>query len=354
MHNKISIIIPVYNKGKYIERCIKSVENQKYNNVEIILVDDGSTDNSGQLCDLHAKLNGNIKVIHQENRGVSEARNNGIKFATGDYIMFADADDYLDPNMVEVLYKTVTNNQAELAICGYRMLTNGTVKEVKENNGVYTLKEFIKLIVKWKANPLIGSPCNKIIRRELITDYNIKFYKDVIYAEDFDFILRVLLHIKKVAVTNECLYSYDLDVPNSLTKINTLNANELWINQRRIIEDCENLQTVAAIEDELPGQLFAEAIALNFSRRVFIGDKNDYKLWINELTEKEQYSKYLRITKRIYNNNLENVTYKVLRLAIMMKIDTILFYIGRPIVRKYYKYVLGDKNENSNISGGNE
>lgn len=340
MYNKISVIIPVYNKEKYIGRCIKSIEDQTYDNVEIIIVNDGSTDNSGKLCDSYARANRNIKVIHQDNSGVSEARNRGLKCVTGDYVMFADADDYLEPTMLEVLYKTATNNEVELAICGYKTVTNGNViKEITENSGLYTLEEFIKIITKWRVNPLIGSPCNKIIRRELITDNDIQFYKDVIYAEDFDFIIRLLARVDKVAVTRECLYSYDLDVPNSLSKINTLDANELWINQQRIINDCKKLQIAANLKTELPGQVFAEAVALNFSRRLFVGDFNEYKMWMNQLREEKQYMDYLRITKRIYNNTLENAVYMVLRFAIIMKMDKLLFYIGRPVIKECYKYI---------------
>lgn len=114
MCKKISAVVPVYNMGKYITKCVESLVNQKYKNVEIILVDDGSTDNSGKLCDALASQYHNIKVFHQKNSGVSKARNKGLELATGYYISFIDPDDYLDLQTYETVIALMENNDADI------------------------------------------------------------------------------------------------------------------------------------------------------------------------------------------------------------------------------------------------
>jgi glycosyltransferase involved in cell wall biosynthesis len=128
LDNKISIVIPVYNVEDYIERCLDSVINQTYRNVEIILIDDGSTDNSGKICDEYAELDNRITVIHKENGGLSDARNVGIRASTGDYIGFVDSDDYIKTDMYEVLYNNLKIHNADIAECGYSVCNN------KQNN----------------------------------------------------------------------------------------------------------------------------------------------------------------------------------------------------------------------------
>ena len=115
----ISIIIPVYKVEKYLEKCIKSVLDQTYKNLQIILVDDGSPDNCGNICDNYAKIDNRIEVIHKENGGLSDARNVGLKKARGKYIGFVDSDDYVSNEMFENMYNTLVNNNADVSICNF-------------------------------------------------------------------------------------------------------------------------------------------------------------------------------------------------------------------------------------------
>ena len=119
MDEKISVIVPVYNVEQYLERCVDSIINQTYKNLEIILVNDGSTDNSGQLCDKLAKKDNRIRVIHKENGGLSDARNVGIDEAKSDLIGFIDSDDYIDEDMYELLINNMKNANADLSMCGH-------------------------------------------------------------------------------------------------------------------------------------------------------------------------------------------------------------------------------------------
>ena len=118
MNELISVIVPVYNVEEYLPKCIESIINQTYKNLEIILVDDGSTDNSGRICDEYAKKDDRIIVFHKENGGLSDARNCGIDAATGDWVQFVDSDDYIHQTMVEKMYSSCKRNQTKLAVCG--------------------------------------------------------------------------------------------------------------------------------------------------------------------------------------------------------------------------------------------
>ena len=119
MGSLVSIIIPVYKVEKYIDRCVTSIINQTYKNLEIILVDDGSPDNCGKICDDYAKMDERIKVIHKENGGLSDARNVGIESAKGNYISFVDSDDFIEKDMIELLLKEIEENNCDISICGY-------------------------------------------------------------------------------------------------------------------------------------------------------------------------------------------------------------------------------------------
>ena len=115
----ISVIVPVYNVENYLPRCLDSIINQTYTNLEILLVDDGATDNSGKLCDEYAQKDNRIRVFHKENGGVSSARNMGLDNATGEYIAFVDSDDYIDKCMYEIMLNSSVQNNADIVVCGY-------------------------------------------------------------------------------------------------------------------------------------------------------------------------------------------------------------------------------------------
>ena len=119
MDKLVSIVVPVYNVDKYLDKCVNSIINQKYKNLEIILVDDGSTDESGKKCDLWAEKDNRIRVIHKENGGLSDARNVGIDNSKGYYISFIDSDDFIENDMIEVLLKEIKENNCDISICGY-------------------------------------------------------------------------------------------------------------------------------------------------------------------------------------------------------------------------------------------
>lgn len=182
---KISVIIPVYNCKKYLSNCIESVLNQSYEDLEIIIVDDGSTDGSGKICDDFLLKDERICVIHQENQGVSSARNQGLKIAGGDYISFIDSDDTLDSDMYEILINLINNYHVDIAHCGFKRIEGGIVTYASNTEKVYVQNrnEALECLITGR---LFGNGLwNKLFRRNVIEgvyfNEKLKINEDVLY-----------------------------------------------------------------------------------------------------------------------------------------------------------------------------
>ena len=205
--DKISVIIPVYKTEKYLEKCVKSVIAQTYENLEIILVDDGSPDNSGTLCDKLAESDDRIKVIHKTNGGLSSARNAGIDAAVGDYLGFVDSDDWIDPKMYEVLHNMLAGNGLDISCCNImRMRGNEEIPIIKDLSldVTYTGRE-AALRVLDEEEKILFSMANKLFRAELFN--NIRLREGILF-EDFQIMPRLLLKSEKVTCTGKPLYYY--------------------------------------------------------------------------------------------------------------------------------------------------
>ena len=213
----ISIIVPVYNVAQYLERCIRSILGQSYPQIEIILVDDGSTDGSGEICDRWQKKYQEIVVIHQKNNGVSSARNAGLRRATGMYVGFVDPDDYIDENMYRSLYACLIDNDADVAACSWLDEYEDGRKNVKQtgmkdSNMVMTGDEAI-------AHDLYHGmyiTCNKLLSRKACC--NVFYDEDIINGEDRLFDVMVLLNADKVVYIADPYYHYCHRVNSAGTK----------------------------------------------------------------------------------------------------------------------------------------
>ena len=202
---KASIIVPVYNVENSISRCLKSLQTQTLSNIEIILIDDGSIDKSGAICEQFAVNDSRIVVIHQTNSGVSEARNKGIELAKSKYILFVDSDDYVDSSFVESMLK----NESDLTLCGMQKENeNGrTISEVKYSNIFYAKKKDIDYVV-FISQRGIYSPYCKLFRRSIIIDNKIRFPKNVSWGEDGMFLGDYLQYVKSMRFINYNGYHY--------------------------------------------------------------------------------------------------------------------------------------------------
>ncbi len=197
LNPKISIIVPVFNVEKYLAKCIKSILNQIFTDFELILINDGSVDNSGEICDEFAKYDSRIKVIHTKNKGQSSARNLGLKIAKGDYVGFVDSDDWIEPEMYKQLYETCFQKSSDISIIG--------IREVNEDGS--KLREYIPRKVTLSEILKRAYPCNKIIKRELFINNNLYFIEGK-YYEDVELIPKLFIKSQKVSVISEIAYNY--------------------------------------------------------------------------------------------------------------------------------------------------
>ena len=219
MDKLISVIVPVYKVEKYLSKCVDSIINQTYKNLEIILVDDGSPDNSGKMCDEYAKKDGRIKVIHKENAGVSQARNTGIDVAKGDFIAFVDSDDFLCEDMYEKLISKQAESDADLVFCEYSQVKPSGVYPVQES----MLNELCqsKNIIYFLNHDVVSFNGNNGVLKNQVMGYvwrilykksalaGVRFPTGVKYAEDVLFLLDVFKKPNlKLACVNEPLYNY--------------------------------------------------------------------------------------------------------------------------------------------------
>lgn len=223
MKELISVIVPVYNCEKYIEICIKSVLQQTYTNLELVLVDDGSTDGSGDVCDQYAVQDTRVKVIHKENGGVSSARNRGIEDAIGDWYSFVDADDFLDKDMYAVLMAFQGRTKAEIVQCGYRRVENGQELYSADSGQEYVLETEVALKYLIEGSLFSNALWTKLFSKKVIEgiwfDENLKINEDVLFN------FNAFTRSKKIAYVDKAKYNYV--VHNSSTCFTIENEKKL-------------------------------------------------------------------------------------------------------------------------------
>ena len=205
----ISIIIPIYNVEKFVKQAVNSALNQTYKNLEIILVDDGSTDASGQICDEYSAIDARVKVIHQVNRGLSAARNAGLEIATGTYVMFLDADDFLEENACEVLYHEIEKTKADYVIGNYIHVTYNGQKWNKPLFDTEKYTQFKLSIEDYQKSFFVMNSVvwNKIFRRAFIEKHQLRFIPKAI-AEDAIFSIYCYTHTDNAYYINDVVYNY--------------------------------------------------------------------------------------------------------------------------------------------------
>lgn len=240
----ISIIIPVYKVEKYLEKCIQSVINQTYENLQIILVDDGSPDNCGKICDEYAQKDHRIEVIHKSNGGLSDARNKGLEIAKGEYIGFIDSDDYIESDMYEVLYNLLKQYNADVSICNFYTVSQGKIaiknaeNRIKEYNRIEILKEVLL------DNNIQSYAWNKLYKKELFDE--IKYPVGKKY-EDIGTTFYLLEKCNKVVVTGKPEYYYinrQDSIVNNVTETTITDYIELIMQRYDYIE--ENIKELSS------------------------------------------------------------------------------------------------------------
>lgn len=200
----VSIIIPIYNVEKYLEKCIKSIINQTYRNLEIILINDGSTDESAKICEAYKELDNRIIFINKKNGGAASAKNEGLKVAKGDYITFVDSDDFVELDMIEYMVNTIKKYNSDIVQCSFTNLYKNTekFKQDKIIEQKIGSKDFLELfITKWDSSLF----WNKLFKREVIENV---FFKEGRCIDDEFFTYKCVINSKSIVTSNKIVYNY--------------------------------------------------------------------------------------------------------------------------------------------------
>lgn len=209
----ISIIVPVFDSEAYVAECLHSILQQTYKNLEILLIDDGSTDNSGKICDKYASEDSRIKVVHKGNGGVSSARNLGLQMAQGEYISFIDSDDFVDKEYISAMFKKIRDNNSDISFCKFSKLVDDKKVEIEE-----PIPEYINVNIKDESfvdffcrffclkQNIFGSACRLLFKKELAKD--ICFNSDIKISEDLLFLANIMLKARGITTVNQHLYFY--------------------------------------------------------------------------------------------------------------------------------------------------
>ncbi|MGN0437492.1 MAG: glycosyltransferase family 2 protein [Lachnospiraceae bacterium] len=211
----MSVIVPVYNAKKTLNECLDSIMAQDGIEFNVVLVDDGSVDGSSEICDSYAAKYNNVKAIHQENAGVSSARNRGIKEAEGEYITFVDSDDTIEKDYLFELVSAVVQNHSEMAVCGYKLITADNSKDIMMNDKVYRFGDFTTF-KELSSKMLLATPWGKVFLKKKILEM---FRTDIALGEDVCFVLSYMKEIDSLAIVGKALYCYRVAInKNSLSK----------------------------------------------------------------------------------------------------------------------------------------
>lgn len=312
MNCPISVVIPVFNKEKYLQNIFDCLLRQTFEDFECIIVDDGSTDGSGNLCDKLASSDNRFRVFHILNGGVSHARNLALNKAKGEYITFIDADDRIPENYLECLYKTITESKADMVICSVTKVWESGKQEKVEllPNGVYEKKDLLPGFAEYqKKTGMYGYCCGKIFSKQLTTEK--QFDENICLAEDFDFLLKLYPEINSIGFTDATTYFYLQNAENSSSVIDDSAIDyraQLSVNLR-YKHFLENENAYTSANREIVSQIlsnyvyftvfYCDILKLNDiyedlqavcqEERIEMHGRNLYEKWILRLFGKNQF-----------------------------------------------------------------
>ena len=313
MTELVSVIVPIYNVEKYLERCIKSIINQTYQNIEILLVNDGSPDNSKAIMEKYAKKDKRIVCCYKENGGLSDARNYGIKKSKGKYVCFIDSDDYIEKNYVEKLYNCMIENKAEITWCD--------IKQVNDEGKVGSMNQSPDDV--WSFE--MASACNRLFLKSLFIKNDIWFPVGIWY-EDLATTPRLFLSAKKTAYVNEELYNYYV-TPGSITRTydkrvldakKVLQINLEYCKEKHLLESKEIYEIVEYMF------LYSElntAFRVSMAHDLKVKDIKEFTYWCES------------IFKDIYNNRIAKTRLDRVRKILAFLLKHRMFYLTKFVIR---------------------
>jgi len=316
MNELISVIVPVYNVEKYLSRCLDSIINQTYKNLDIILIDDGSTDKSALICQEYKNIDKRIKVIHQENRGLSGARNTGIDNAEGDYYVFIDSDDEILPEMIETLYAISKETNADISICHMHYVKEN--EEIKRNNKCQPIilvdeNKFNLIYTNWM---LAVVQWNKLFKKEIFNDLR---FPEGMYHEDEFIIHHEFALAKIVAYTNEKLYIYYQHDESIVRTPSAKKKYHVMLAYKDRLDYCENNNL------------------LNTAVSTYVRFKSFYNETINDIdkyNDKNEYLDKFKEMKNYLDNKRNKYKKNILLYIIKQKIHNLPLYLKQLLLKR--------------------
>lgn len=339
MNALVSVVMPVYNVEKYLSKAIKSVLNQKYKSLELIIVIDGSPDNSYKIAKSYEYIDNRIKVLYKENGGLSDARNYGMKYAKGKYIYFIDSDDYIDSILIYDVVELAESKNLDVVVFGYNTDFEDEYGELKNTikispkNGIFNIDNIKQLTIDDDFFNYIGYAWNKLYRLSYLLDNQMKFYKGLSLIEDIEFNYRVLGNINSIAFINKCYYHYIQR--NRITLVNS-RYDKFYEMKLEAVKYREKLLKMWGFEDSYINKVISELYlgALNSGlKQVSLNKELDFMRRIKEVKkildlDKENtldYRKYLTKNRSINNKVLCYLAKREFNLLIIIMYK--LFYI---------------------------
>ena len=332
MHDKkVSIIVPVYNVEQYLNKCIDSILNQTYRNIEVILINDGSIDNSREICDKYAKIDHRITVIHKENGGVSFARNVGLSLSSGDYIMFIDSDDWIEKDTLSILLEIQNENDYDVimfGICRENKITEKTTYSSLESESFVGKDKLMSFFPKLIKRELMNSLCNKMYKASIIKKNKIKFNESINIAEDTLFNSEIFLKITSFYILDKCMYHYIIRDVESLTKRYNPHKYDMLIYVNNFLQSALTLHSfpkealIAANDIRIKNiyscflDLFSNKKKLTF---------NEKRLYIKNILEKE----VVKECKDEYES--KDRLYKILKFILYTKNVNLIYFTAYTI-----------------------
>ena len=297
---EISVIVPIYNVEKYLEKCLQSLKNQKFESYEVILVDDGSTDNSRKIAESYENsYRETFVLVSQENKGLSEARNTGMKYAKGKYICFVDSDDYVEESYLQELYKCIENEDADLVFCAFRSVDEegNTIRNIFEQKfdagTIYTLKDRKDLLLTQNA------AWNKLSKKEIIVDNNLQFTQGACY-EDLRFVKKYMLFASKFVYCNSVLYNYLIRQGSIMNSMGSKRNIEIIDAIDEVIQFYKGRQILEEFHEEIEFLAIDHIYISTLVRLIRSGDKEQF-----EIIKKGFEERFPNYKKNQYIGNLE-------------------------------------------------
>ena len=313
---KVSVIVPIYNVEKYLNKCIDSLVNQTLQDIEIILVNDGATDNSGSIANEYAKkYPEKIKYYSKENGGLSDARNYGLKFATGDYIAFLDADDYIEKEAYEEMYEKAINENSDYVECDFIWEYLNKTKIDKRIDYNSKKEMFLNIrVVAW----------NKLIKRNIIKDNNLEFPKGLRY-EDTEFTYKMIPYIKKFSYVDKPFVHY-VQRSNSIANNQNERDREIFIILETVIDFYKSKNLYEEYKNEIEYTYTRILLCSSLKRMCKIKEKRTRQQLLNETWKNinEKFPNWKKnvilqnshTRKNLYIKSVNNVTYKLYAAAL--------------------------------------